>query len=227
MGIHTTRRVVERATEAGLFVVTVARGKVTAFLDGTPAGTGMPLPLESPVSGPDGTRYTHTLGRVAMRADEVNAVKAAVSEYATSSRVRRERREALSKALEDTVKTAVSTYATSPQGRRERREALTQVVDDVRRAPPPGPATARKEAAAPKRLRHVLRLDAPVEALLDAAGATKLGLAETIGVGRRSIQDAAQNGDRVLLETLRRYASALGGELELVFVLRPHPERER
>jgi hypothetical protein len=219
--MHTARRVVERVTEAGLFVVTVLRGKVTAFLDGKPEGAGLPLPLESPVSGPDGARYTHTLGSVAMRADEVNAVKAAVSEYATGSRVRRERREALGKALEDTVKTAVGVYATNPQGQREGREALTQVVDDVRRAPPPGSLASRREAAAPKRFRHVLRLDAPVEALLDAAGATKLGLAETIGVGRRSIQDAAQNGDRVLLETLRRYASALGGELELVFVLRP------
>jgi hypothetical protein len=226
MGMHTARRVVERVTEAGLFVVTVMRGKVTAFLDGKREGAGLPLPLESPVSGPDGTRYTHTLGCVAMRADEVDAVKAAVSEYATSSRVRRERREALTKALEDTVKTAVGAYATSPQGRRERREALTQVPDNVGRAPLPGSAASRREAAAPKRFRHVLRLDAPVQALLDAAGATKLGLAETIGVGRRSIQDAAQNGDRVLLETLRRYASALGGELELVFVLRPEQERE-
>lgn len=222
----TTRRVVERVTEAGLFVVTVVRGKVTAFLNGTPEGAGLPLPLESPVSGPDGTRYTHTLGCVAMRADEVDAVKAAVSEYATSSRVRRERGEALAKALEGTVKTAVGAYATSLGGRRERREALTQVLDDVRRAPPPGSAASRREAAAPKRFRYVLRLDAPVQALLDAAGATKLGLAETMGVGRRSIQDAAQNGDRVLLETLRRYASALGGELELVFVLRSKQERE-
>lgn len=223
----TTRRVVERVTEAGLFVVTVVRGKVTAFLNGTPEGAGLPRPLESPVSGPDGTRYTHTLGSVAMRADEVVAVKAAVSEYATSSRVRRERGEALGKALEGTVRTAIGAYATSLGGQRERREALTQVLDDVRRAPPPGSAASRREAAAPKRFsRHVLRLDAPVQALLDAAGATKLGLAETIGVGRRSIQDAAQNGDRVLLETLRRYASALGGELELVFVLRPKQERE-
>ena len=226
MSMPTTRRVVERVTEAGLFVVTVVRGKVTAFLDGTPEGAGLPLPLESPVSGPDGTRYTHTLGGVAMRADEVDAVKAAVREYATSSRVRRERTEALGKALEDTVKTAVGAYATTPQGRRERREALTPVLDDATRAPLPGSAASRREAAAPKRSRHVLRLDAPVQALLDAAGATKLGLAETIGVGRRSIQDAAQNGDRVLLETLRRYASALGGELELVFVLRPKQERE-
>jgi hypothetical protein len=226
MGMSTARRVVERVTEAGLFVVTVMRGKVTAFLDGKREGDGLPLPLESPVSGPDGTRYTHTLGRVAMRADEVHAVKAAVSEYATSSRVRRERNEALAKALEDTVKTAIGAYATSPRERRERKEALTQVLDNVGRAPPPGSATSRREAAAPKRFRHVLRLDAPVQALLDAAGATKLGLAETMGVGRRSIQDAAQSGDRVLLETLRRYASALGGELELVFVLRPEQERE-
>jgi hypothetical protein len=221
----TARRVVERVTEAGLFVVTVMRGKVAAFLDGKREGAGLPLPLEPPVWGPDGARYTHTLGCVAMRADEVDAVKAAVSEYATSSRERRERRDALAKALEDTVKTAVGAYATSPQGRRERREALTQVLDDVGRAPLPGSSASRREAAAPKRVRHVLRLDAPVQALLDAAGATKLGLAETIGVGRRSIQDAAQNGDRVLLETLRRYASALGGELELVFVQRPEQER--
>src|SRR5688572_23210514 len=142
----TTRRVVERVTEAGLFVVTVMRGKVTAFLDGTPEGSGLPLPLESPVSGPDGARYTHTLGCVAMRADEVDAVKAAVSEYATSSRVRREQRETLTKALEGTVNTAVGAYATSLGGRRERREALTQVLDDVRRAPPPGSAASRREA---------------------------------------------------------------------------------
>lgn len=187
----------------------------------------MPVPLESPVSGPDGTRYTHMLGSVAMRADEAEAVKAAVSEYATSSRVRRERREALGKSLEDTVKTAVGAYITSPRERTERRGASTQVLDNVRRAPLPEPPASRREAATPKRIRrHVLHLDAPVQALLDAAGATKLGLAETIGVGRRSIQDAAQNGDRVLLETLRRYASALGGELELVFVLRPEQERE-
>jgi hypothetical protein len=224
--MHAAKRVVERVTEAGLFVVTVVRGKVTAFLDGKPEGVGLPLPLESPVRGPDETRYTHTLGCVAMRADEVDAVKAAVNEYATSSRERRERRAILAQALENTVKTAIGAYATSPQGRRERRAALTLVLDDVRRAPLPGSAASRREAAAPKRFRHVLRLDAPVQALLDAAGATKLGLAETIGVGRRSIQDAAQNGDRVLLETLRRYASALGGELELVFVLRPEQERE-
>jgi hypothetical protein len=224
--MHASMRVVERATEAGLFVVTVMRGKVTAFLDGKPEGAGLPLPLEPPVSGPDGTRYTHTLGSVAMRADEVNAVKAAVREYATSSRVRIERREAMGKALEDTVKTAVGAYTKSPPGRGERREALTPVLDDATRAPLPGSAASRREAAAPERIRHLLRLDAPVQALLDATGATKLGLAETIGVGRRSIQDAAQNGDRVLLETLRRYASALGGELELVFVRRPEQERE-
>ena len=119
MRMHTARRVIERVTEAGLFLVTVMRGKVTAFLDGKPEGAGLPLPLEPPVSGPDGTRYTHTLGSVAMRADEVNAVKAAVREYATSSRVRR-----------------------------ERREALTQVLDDATRAPLPGSAASRREAAA-------------------------------------------------------------------------------
>lgn len=219
--MHTARRVVERVTQGGLFTVIVMRGKVTAFIDGKREGDGLPLPLESPVWGPDGARYTHTLGGVAMRAEEVDAVKTAVSEYATSSRERRERREALGKALEDTVKTAVGVYTTSPRGRIEQREDLTQDVDNVGRAPQPGSLASRSEAADPKRARHVLRLDAPVQALLDAAGATKLGLAEAIGVGRRSIQDAAQNGDRVLLETLRRYANALGGELELVFVPRP------
>ncbi len=78
-----TIRILDRQTSKGRVTLDVIDDGQTiryaAALDGASVNAGIgPLPLPRPVTGPDGARYTHACGVVAMTDAEVATLKAAI-----------------------------------------------------------------------------------------------------------------------------------------------------